>query len=773
MGLLGRSIFREILAGATVGTLLFTFVLALRGVNQLFEQLVRGGADSLELGYLFTLLLPPVLVLTLPVGVLVGVLIGLSRLSSDGEIIAMRAAGVPARRLLAPVMLFASLGLVATGICAIWVSPWSMRETTRVLNRIGAEQMTAAIQERVFAEQFPNKTVYVGEVVPGPVVRWRNVFIADMTPPEQRSQGTQEAAPDAPRITIAAEALAVSDPATNSIQLRLLKGATHEVGKEPAQFFDTEFPTLDQRLQAKPPEEKTARAYVSLDTPPLAMEAKQSRDADIELQRRFSQPLACILLVLVGLPLGVSSRKSGKSAAFVTTIFLAFLYFMAQVSLIGLSKQDRIEPWIAVWLPNAVFAVAGITMLARLERPGKSDWIGAVRGAMMNLLGGISARLRERESKPAQRRDRFGAFRLAPQLVDTYLLGSFIFYFCLWLASFVLLTQVFTFSELLGDILRNNIPMNKVATYHFFLSPKLIYDSTAISVMVAVLITFAVLARQNEITALKACGVSLFRLALPILLASVVMSGALFAFDHYVVPDANLIQDGIRNEIKGRAVRTFLQPNRQWIYGRGSRIFYYKYFDPVARVMAGLNIYELDGKTFRLVRHIYAERAQWQPSMNQWILQNGWSRNPDSAKAYQSWQATTMPHLTETPDHFMPEEKQYKQLNYLQLSEYIREIGQSGFDTVRLRVQYYRKFSVPMFPLILAIIALPFSFWVGNRGAMTAVGASVVIAMSYLAVNILFEKVGDLNQLPPEVAAWSPNAIFGLAGFYLMTRVRS
>ncbi|MBI2687474.1 MAG: LptF/LptG family permease [Acidobacteria bacterium] len=772
MGLLARSVFREIIAGAAVGTLLFTFVLFLRSANLLFEQLVRGAAPPATIGYLFLLVMPFVLMFTIPVGVLVGVLIGLSRMSSDGEIIALRAAGVSTRRLMGPVVTFAMLGTAVTAACSLWINPWAVRETIRVLNQIAADQMTAEIQPRVFAEQFPNKTLYVGDVISGPVIRWRNVFIADMTPPDQRKQTTQEASADAPRITIATDALAVPDSVHNSIQLRLLNGSSHEVGKEQNQFFDIRFPQLDQLLEAKAPEEQRAKAYTGMDTQPLREEAKRSRDADIELQRRFSLPPACLLLALVGLPLGVSSRKSGKSTAFVTTVFLSFLYFMAQVSLIGLAKQGRMAPVVAAWAPNVAFALIGIFLLVRLEAPGESDLIGGVRGWFAEKLRGITSHWKRRE---AARPRRAGAapLRSFPQILDTYLLSAFFFYFLVWLTSFVLLIQVFTFFELLSDILRNNIPMSRVGTYHLFLTPKLVYDSTPISVMVAVLMTFAVLAKQNEVTAFKACGVSLYRMALPVLLASLALSGALFAFDYYVVPDANLIQDGIRNEIKGRAVRTFLRPDRQWIYGKGSRIFHYKYFDPSARVMAGVHIYELDVNSFRMQRHIHAERAQWEPGIGTWIFQNGWSRDVNHVREYQTWQVKTFPEVTETPEHFLPEEKQYKQLNFHQLAAYIAELGQSGFDTVHLRVQYQRKFSVPFFPFILAIIAVPFSFWVGNRGAMAAVGASFVIAIAYLAVNQLFEQVGNLDQLPAAVAAWSPNVIFSLAGLYAMTRMRS
>jgi lipopolysaccharide export LptBFGC system permease protein LptF len=112
-------------------------------------------------------------------------------------------------------------------------------------------------------------------------------------------------------------------------------------------------------------------------------------------------------------------------------------------------------------------------------------------------------------------------------------------------------------------------------------------------------------------------------------------------------------------------------------------------------------------------------------------------------------------------------------MNFLQLDRYIRDLQQSGFDTVRLQVQFYRKFSVPLFAAIMAIIAVPFAFLVGNRGAMTGIGVSIAVAITYLGIGILFEKVGEVNQLPPAMAAWAPDGIFSLAGLYLLMRMRS
>ena len=153
MGLLGRSVFRELFAAAGVGTFLFTFVLFLREAKRLFEPLARGSSPPETIGYLFALVLPSMLVFTIPVGVLVGVLIGLSRMSSDGEIIALRAAGVPSRRLMIPVLLFGVFGLAVCAGCSIWLNPWAVRESISVLNRIAGAEMTADVQPRVFSEQ--------------------------------------------------------------------------------------------------------------------------------------------------------------------------------------------------------------------------------------------------------------------------------------------------------------------------------------------------------------------------------------------------------------------------------------------------------------------------------------------------------------------------------------------------------------------------------------------------------------------------------------------
>jgi LPS export ABC transporter permease LptG/LPS export ABC transporter permease LptF len=771
MRILSRYVFREIVSSALLGTLLATFVIFLRGVDKYFELLVRSSANTGTVLWLFALALPPVLPLTVPFGVLVGILVGLGRLSTDGEITAMRAAGVSSRAVIPPVLTFALLATIVTGAASLWLTPRAIRQSVAILNKLEAEQLTADIQPRVFEEQFPNTILYVGDVRPGPVAVWKNVFLADLTPPEERSIGMRDKA-QGPRITVAAEAIAVPDLPHNRIQLSLRDASTHEVNKE-GHADDSVYSSSVQVLEAAPPKPVAVQPFPEMNTGDLKGYSRTGPswiEARIELHRRLSLPLACIMLSLVGIPLGVSSRKGGKSAGYVTALFLAFFcYQLASIALIGMAKQRALPVEIAVWTPDAAFMIAGLILIARLERPGDRDLVGSLRGW---ITAGYH-RLRPRFTSPeVSDRGRVRWMPLVPQLLDTYVLTSFLFYFAILLASFVLMTEVYNFFDLLGDIIRNSIAMSRVFTYLFFLTPMLIYETLPISVLVAVLVTFGVLTKHNEVTAFKACGISLHRLAIPVLAMSGAFSAGLFAFDHFYIPDANKRQDALRNEIKGKPVQTYLHPERKWIFGKGSRIYYYKYFDNLESVMGQVSVFELDPKTFDLRREISAERAQWQPSLRTWIFQSGWVRQVRPA-TFTRFQVMTFPELDEPPDYFLKELKQEKQMNFYELESYIGDLQQSGFDTIRLRVQLYKKFSVPLFALIMATISIPFGFLVGNRGAMAGIGVSIGIAMAYWGVGKLFEQIGNANQLPPGLAAWSPDVIFALAGTYLLLRMRS
>jgi LPS export ABC transporter permease LptG/LPS export ABC transporter permease LptF len=772
--LLSRYVFREILTSALLGTVLATFVVFLHGIGALFQLLVGAGNPGLKtILMLFALAMPPVLPTTIPFGVLVGILIGLGRMASDGEITAMRAAGVSARRVIPPVLMFAVLGAGCAGYASLRLTPLSYRLSTDLINDLLKSQLSADIEEHVFDEDFPNKILYVGEVKPGTPTLWKSVFLADVTPADQRSTGMGSKG-DGPLITVAREAVAVSDPKENRIQLSLTDFSTHEMGKD-GKAQDVSSPHGEMALDASPPEERSQKAS-AMNTAELLRRysGPDWMEVRIELHRRFALPLACIMLALVGIPLGIATRKGGKSAGYIIALFLGFFcYHLASVALVGVAKQRTLPIPVAIWLPDAAFFVAGVIFLARMERPGDRDLLSGFKSWFTGIFEALKSKTRpgqaEGLSHPGWR------MPLLPQIVDTYLLSSFLFYTAVVLASFVSMSQVYFFFELVGDMIRNNISLVKMFTYLFFLTPQLIYTTLPVSILVAVLILFGVMSKQNEVTAFMACGVSVFRLCLPILIGATLFCGGLFAFDYYYVPGANRKQDALRAEIKGRRLQTYLRPDRTWFMGQGSRIYYYDYFDRAEETMAGVSIFELEPSKFRVVRQIKAERARWDPSLKTWVFTNGWFSDfkNENDRSYEVITARTFPELTEPPGYFSPAALQHTHMNVQELKQYIRDLQQRGFTTTKLQVQLYRKYSVPMFALIMAMIAAPFGFLVGNRGAMTGIGISMVIGIAYLAIDPFFQKLGEFSQLPPAMAAWSPDALFSLTGLYLLLRMRS
>lgn len=774
MRLLSRTLFREVFASATLGCLLFTSVIFLYLSRKIFQFVVQNPGPAKTVGKLFLLVVPQALVYTIPLGVLVGVLLALSRKTADGEITAMRAAGISGRRVSPAVLAVAFIGVLVAASASLWLTPWSIREVLRLRNVLAESQLQTDIQPQSFDERFPNTVLYVREIQPGPTAKWKKVIVADLKPSAERG--------DIPRITVAEEAIAQADLAHNRIQLTLKKGGTYEASNDVQKYKITTFPESDEALEAPLPDEQAvSKPVTQLDTGPLyklaykntAAEPVAIREARVELHQRVALPVACMVFALVGVPLGLSSRRRGKSPAVVLTVGLAFLYYVGLITSVSVAQQGTLPVEFSMWIPNLVFALLAAVLLVRMEKPAGRSYFDGVfeffRRFSKNPVG----------SRKRLPRLEFRRLPLLPQIVDSHITTRFVFYFVLWLVSFILLLDVFTFFEVLGDIIRNRTPIATVGSYLFFLTPRWIYQLTPISVLVSVLVVLGVMTKNNEITAFKACGISIYRLAIPLFLVSLLLSGALFAFNHYIVPTADRKQNALRAEIKGHPAQTFLDPGKKWIYGMDDRVYYYRFYDASQDVMTGINVFELDPDKFQLLRHISAESARWEPTLNTWVFQNGWSRDIDG----NTWgrlenfagETRVFTEIEERPEYFKKEKIDSEQMNYKELAAYIEELRQAGFNsaTTPLLVQYFKKFSVPLFAFILALVSVPFAFKTGGKGAMAGVGVSFAIFIAYSAVQQLFEQMGSLGQLPPDIAAWSPDAIFSLTGLFFFMRLRS
>jgi LPS export ABC transporter permease LptG len=285
---------------------------------------------------------------------------------------------------------------------------------------------------------------------------------------------------------------------------------------------------------------------------------------------------------------------------------------------------------------------------------------------------------------------------------------------------------------------------------------------------------------------MKATGISLYRIVAPMLVVATILSGLLFVFDETYLPAANRRQEALLSEIKGKPAQTFLRPDRKWMSGQtGSpsagqatanneptRIFYYQFFDSGRNDFANLTVFEFQPGTFNLTRRIFAQSARWDDNLNGWVFEDGWQRTfqGESTASYQPFAVSTFPEIHEQPSYFKKEDRQSEQMSYTELATYINDLKQSGFDTMRLRVQLNRKLAYPLMTLVLAILAIPFSLFAGKRGGIAGIGTAIGVAICYWVIAGIFENLGDVNSLPAILAAWSPDLLFAIAGTYLLLR---
>jgi LPS export ABC transporter permease LptG/LPS export ABC transporter permease LptF len=811
MRILSRYILREVLSYAILGGVMFTFILFTARLGSILETFVRGSASLTDVSLLIAYFLPDALVVTIPMAVLVGILLGLSRLAADSEITAMRAAGMGALDFVRIVSLV-SFGAVLLGLFnSFYLEPHAAASLLKLEDRLKYAQASFEVEPRVFDEDFKNTVLYVQDVLPGTgAALWRHVFIADLTEPAS------------PRITTAEQAI-VTTEGPGDLHLLLKDGGQHQISEtDPNQYNietfasadvpmqagaqdDTHISRSNTRYEALPLSELRRQIALNSGTPAARIAARPYR---IELNKRFSYPCACLVLMLVGVPLGLSSKRGGRSTAFVLTILLVFTYYLISSIGVAFATQGKLPALVGVWGANVLFTVAGIILLQQMSVGGIA--LSVVSGVGLSLSNALR-KLRPGDSESAgpldqapkstrtlAQRFRAGLHIKFPLILDEYIMRAFASNFALVLITFWILFTIFTFFELIGDIIRNRTPLVTVGDYLLNLIPYILYNVTPLCVLVAVLITFGALSRSSELTAMKAAGISLYRIVIPVVVLAAVIACSLFAFDEFYLPAANRRQEALRNEIKGKPAQTFLRPDRKWISGQSPtdevrtavvtnlpgansaqahaaqpiRIFYYQFFDPDRNVFANLTVFEFDPTTFTLKRRIFAASARWDGRVDRWIFENGWVRtfSGETIASYEPFVLTTFPEIKEEPQYFKKEDRQSQEMSFGELSSYISDLRQSGFDTKRLSVQLDRKLAYPAIAFVMAILGMPFAFSTGKRGGVAGFAVAIGIAVLYMGTASLFEAMGNVSALPPSLAAWSPDILFAIAGSYLLLR---
>jgi len=772
MRILDRYIVREVFRHAFLGLVVFTFVFFVPQLVRLMSLFVRHSGSGSQILELFLCIFPGVFTFTIPMAVLIGVLLGLGRMSADSEIIALTALGIGRRRILLPVGVLALAGTLATLVMTLWLGPAALRTLRTLEADLIASQVSFQVQPRVFDERFAPFVLYVNDVSASGT-QWHGVFLAEAG----RENGS--------RVTLAENAIVIAEAKQGKLELHLQGGSTHEFDRtDPDHYSVTAFGQSDIPIEVSGVVPTQPRQLSNPERPlrELAQDKTPGwREARVEMYRRFAFPVACLAFALIAVPLGAQPRRGGRAAGSLIAVLLIASYYLLLIMGAGMARQGRLPPAVCMWIADAVLALVGLVLLPRMEQfRGEARWLkpfGRFK-TWKRLLRVRTARARAaavRITNGSRTQPRAAVTSTGgswPLLMDLYLLRRFFSYFAMLMLAFVFLFEAFTFFELLDDIARHRIAFLVVVDYFWFLTPYLLYQLAPLAALVAILVTLGVMSKNNEIVACKASGLSLYRLAVPLLFAGLALAGSMIVLDDTFLPYANQRQDALRNQIKGKPPQTYRQPER-WIFGENSKIYNYDLFDPTQNLFGGLTVLEIDPVTFEMRRRLFATRARWSESQKLWLLESGWVRefSDGTIVRYERFNVKDLPELTEPPSYFNREVLPAIQMSWPQLRRYIDGLHRAGFDVSALTVQWHRKLAFPLIAPISMLLAFPFAFLVGTRGAVGGVAVGIAIGIVYWLGAELLAAMGGVGQLPPLLAGWSPDIIFFFLGLYFFFKM--
>jgi len=775
--ILDRYVVREIVPPTGLGLLLFTFVLLLDQITNLMKVLVSRGADLPTVLRAFAYLLPSIFSVTIPMAFLLGVLLAFGRLASDSEIVALRASGVSPGRLLRPVMALSLVASLVTFYVFGVLGPAANQAYREILFSLIVSRARTEMKPRVFTDDLvPGMVLYVSDV-PAQTGEWRDLFVHDTRTPGK------------PRVILARSGQLAIDKARKTVGLELRQGVVHSF--EPADPaggyvwesfqsgyfplpFEELFPTIPL---AKGDREMTMRELRSR-VVALKAAGKKRLDwgpYDVEYHKKMAIPAACVVFGLLGLGLSLGSKKEARSAAFALSIGVIFTYYV----IIRLGEQagdtGLVPPIVAMWAANIVLGAIAVALLVANHRAAAFDPLDASH--YLALLPRIRRGPRAERARTAPEGPRprgVVVLRIPrwtvhlPSLLDRYIARTWFGHFLMVLVAFWSIFVLVNFMDLFDDIQRNRIKGHVVFHYYAFSTPSILQLMAPVAVLVAVLITFGVMSRRNEVTAMKAAGISVYRASAPMLALGGIVCLVMFGFSELVLPPMNKVATQDHNVIKGRPPQSTSALERRWILGSDGRFYNYDYLEqprPGAITLYGLAIYDVDATKWDLRNRLYAARAAWNGVS--YDLERGWYRAFGPSPAFHTFEQTRMREI-EPPSYFNQEERESDTLGFKELRRHIATLEKLGLDVTALRVQLHRKISFPLVTVVMTLIGIPFAFVVARRGALYGIAAAIVIAIFYWGCLAIFEALGSTALLPPMLASWAPNILFGAAGLYLM-----
>lgn len=346
-----------------IGLLTFTVILLMDKILRLIELIVSGVSLSQILMLLF-FISPSFLIFTIPMAFLLGTLLSFGRLSGDSEIIAFKASGISLYQLFLPISILSVVAYLFTTFLVFYGLPWGNQGFMSTLYQIAQSKANIEIKERVFNDMFNGLVVYVDKV-PVQGKKMEGILIYDERDPEKI------------HTIFAKEGFLVNNPETQEVILRLMDGDIHRSESQTKVYQKMKFDTYDLRLElsktftawsARLKEHEMSIDEIKEKINKMKAVGLDTTSQEVELHKRYAIPFACIVFGLIGVPLGIQPRRSGRSYGFILSIFIIMMYYISLTISEILAMKKTLLPYMAGWTPNLLFFGLGVYLLIKTAK---------------------------------------------------------------------------------------------------------------------------------------------------------------------------------------------------------------------------------------------------------------------------------------------------------------------------------------------------------------------------------------------------------------------
>lgn len=754
--------------------LLLTAILIAQQSSRLAELIIYTDLPFSLLGSIGAALLPGVLTFSIPLATLAGIIVGYSRMGSDSEIVAMRSAGVGSWTMIWPALLIGLIFSGATTYLHLKEAPEAARALERIALRGALAKLDSPVEPRTFST-LPRYVIYVrdGDKALG---TWGRVFIFA----QRKDQPNEVYTARSGRIDSSGEQseLVLSDVLSAKFPGR---------NEQPAEPGETPAPAPNQGEKSYVVERfdqlrfsiNTGRADIvqrlnQRDTHADAMDwdelrertvtgtVEQQREAARILNRRAALSLAPFVFSLIGAALGLRVRRGGRSIGVLLSLIVVIVYYL--LSLLGesLARVGTVSPNVGPWIATVFILCVGLLFLLvqRIPFP-RIPW----------PQRGTKAASKTTRSKTVKTGVPFSKTIAFPNLMDATLFRALALSFFICFVALASIFNIFTLFELWRFIAVTQAGADLVARYLLFLLPLIAVELFPATMLISVLVTYALLARRQEAIAWWASGQSVYRLMLPGFFFAVLMAGGSWLIQEYVMPGTNLRQDALRARIRGGEARATTRTGRQWLASTDTRRFYSYEFGEDGTLIEP-TVYELDADAVHLAQVVSGKSASW-IDPTQLKISDTETLALKGMEVERRSEPETLFAGVESAAVFKPTIDKPSQLSARDLDRYLDAAKQRGIDVSAMAVALQRKYAGPFSIIIMAFIGMPLAVSFGRKGTVIALCAAVVVGIAYWAVGGGFQQLGNYGLLRPTVAGWSPLLIFAAAGTYFLSRVRT